>query len=90
VTQDTSRSSRKLSLEPKKGVEQHYSRSSSSDNEGRKKGVWSEPLPSVFSLHPASSDVHDAVMRGACFPPLAASLALQTHARLEMEEELNW
>jgi hypothetical protein len=34
--------------------------------------------------------VHDAVMRGACFPPLAASLALETHARLEMEEELNW
>jgi hypothetical protein len=73
----------------KRVMEQHCSRSSSSHNNIRKKGGGQSPLPSVFSLHPASSDVHDTATRGACFPPPAASRAPQTRAWVEVEKELN-
>jgi hypothetical protein len=68
-------------------MERHCICSSSSHNDGRKKGSgsWS-PLPSVFSLHLASSDVHDAATHGACFSPPAASVTPQTCAWLKLEE----
>jgi hypothetical protein len=47
----------KESATKKRGVERHCNRSSSSRNHVRKKGGGRSPLPIVFSLHPASSDV---------------------------------
>jgi hypothetical protein len=40
-----------------------------------RKREGSEPLPSVFSLHSDSSDVHDATTRGAFFPGSSDSRA---------------
>jgi hypothetical protein len=69
-----SRSSGEESATRKRSVERHCSRSSSSHNHVRKKGrTGRSPLPIVFSLHPASSDAHGTVTRGARFTPPAAS-----------------
>jgi hypothetical protein len=55
----------------KRGVERHCNRSSCSRNHVQKKGGGRSPLPIVFSLHPASSDVHGTVTCGTCFSGLS-------------------
>jgi hypothetical protein len=58
----------------------------------RKKGRGGggrSPLPIVFSLHPASSNVYGTTTHEARFLPPAASRVPQTHTRVEVEEELD-